>query len=108
MKTFAESITVSIAIYTVLLVLVASIAYGSELNFNLSAKSELNPEEIVFQEEEYIEDIPFDTKAIAENYLLEESMNSGFYFGDETYVDDIPFNTEKVARENMDQYVSVK
>ena len=49
-----------------------------------------------FNEEEYIDDIPFDTEKIYQEILNEN--NAGLYtFDEEAYVDDIPFNTSSVA-----------
>lgn len=108
MKTIAQSLTVSAAIYTALLLLIAGIAYGTELNTNKEIDAELTQVEFVFEEEEYIDDIPFDTESIVENYLQKEAMNTEFDFEEEAYVDDIPFNTTKIALENEAQYASVK
>lgn len=47
---------------------------------------------INFEDESYINDIPFDTEMI-----VNEMMNPEFNFEDEAYIDDIPFNTECVA-----------
>ena len=96
MKTIAQSLTVSVAIYTVLFLLIASVAFGSELNLNNNSK--VVPPEIVFEDEAYIDDIPFDTQAIAEAYLLNETMSVEFDFEEEAYVDDIPFNTNEVVK----------
>ena len=90
-------------------------------------KSPLNIEPISsfdFEEEAYINDIPFDTecvsinciyqKAIAETFEFEEeayvddipfatdsiALNCEFEFEDESYIDDIPFNTNKIAKHN--------
>jgi len=95
MKNIAQSLTVSAALYTLLFLLIASIAFGSELKLNNNSK--VVPQEIAFEEEEYIDDIPFDTEAIAEAYFLNESMNVEFNFEEEAYVDDIPFDTKSVA-----------
>lgn len=48
---------------------------------------------ISFEEETYIDDIPFNTEAIFEDLTLETS----FTFEPEVYVDDIPFNTFEIA-----------
>ena len=69
MKTLLQT-TVLIAIIT--LVFTAN-TFASEFNFN---------------EEAYIDDIPFDTEII-----FDQLMNPEFSFEDEAYVDDIPFNT---------------
>ena len=61
------------------------------ISFNLNA-SVLN-----FNEEEYIDDIPFSTEEVVEIYLNENDSVS--FFEDEAYIDDIPFSTEKVVAE---------
>ena len=96
MKTTAQSLTVSVAIYTTLFLFIASVAFGSELK--LDKNIEVAPQEIVFEEEEYIDDIPFDTQAIAEAYLLNETMNVEFDFEEDAYIEDIPYNTYEVAK----------
>lgn len=47
-------------------------------------------------EEETIEDIPFDTETIYQNWLA-HSMN--FDFVDEPFVNDMPFNTSLISEE---------
>lgn len=96
MKTIAQSLTVSVAIYTTLFLFIASVAFGSELKQDNIL--EVASPEIIFEEEEYIDDIPFDTQAIAEAYLLNETMNVEFDFEEEAYIDDIPSNTYEVAK----------
>jgi len=96
MKTTAQSLSISVAIYTTLFLLIASVAFGSELKPDIN--NEVATPEIVFEEEEYIDDIPFDTQAIAEAYLLNETMNVEFDFEEEAYIDDISYNTYEVAR----------
>jgi len=96
MKTTTQSLSVSVAIYTTLFLFIASVAFGSELK--LDNNIEDAPPEIVFEEEEYIDDIPFDTLAIAEACILNETMNVEFDFEEEAYIDDIPYNTHEVAK----------
>jgi hypothetical protein len=108
MKTIIQSITVSAAIYSILFILIASIAFGSELNFNTAPDSTFTPQEIAFEEESYIDDIPFDTRSIADNYLLDESISTNFDFEAEAYIDDIPFDTKKIALAYTSQYASAK
>lgn len=108
MKTLIENIAANIAIYGMMILLISGIAYGAELiNENMSNP---NPTEQVFtfEEEEYIDDIPFDTESVAEAYNYEKSLNVEYQFTDEAYVDDIPFDTNKVAYEDNDTYASVK
>ena len=97
MKTLAQSLTVSAAIYSILFILLASFAFGSETNNTNPADSVYVETEFAFEDEEYVDDIPFDTQKIAENYLFEESMKVQYEFEEEAYVDDIPFNTYQIA-----------
>ena len=98
MKTIIESITVSAALYSIIFILIASIAFGSEITINPPIDSNLISDEIVFEEEDYIDDIPFDTQIIAENYQVDEYLITEFNFTDEAYIDDIPFDTDKVVK----------
>jgi hypothetical protein len=96
MKTRVQTLSASVAIYTTILFFVASVAFGSELKLHNNSKDA--PPEIVFEEEGYIDDIPFDTQSIAEAYTLNEAMNVAFDFEEEAYVDDIPYNTYAVVK----------
>lgn len=51
-----------------------------------------------FDDEEYINDIPFNTNTISEkaNYL--NAMAEDFDFEKESYIDDIPFNTNYLVQ----------
>lgn len=99
MKTLLQSLTVSAAIYSVLFILIAGISYGAKLNFHNNEHVDSTKYETVFafEEEEYIDDIPFNTETIATNYLYEKSMNTEYQFEEEAYVEDIPFDTQKIA-----------
>ena len=44
--------------------------------------------EFDFEEEKYIDDIPFDTECVSANCLFNEAMNTDFYFEEEKYIDD--------------------
>ncbi len=50
-------------------------------------------------EESYIEDIPFNTEAIFECFVVSELKRNCCMLNEE-YIDDIPFDTEQIAREN--------
>lgn len=108
MKSLAQSLTVSAAIYSILFILLASMAFGAETSQNLSADSVSTETEYYFNDEEYVDDIPFDTQSIAENYLFESSMNVTFDFEEEAYVDDIPFNTNMIAHKQTENMVLAK
>ena len=58
--------------------------------FNLSASV------ITFNEEEYIDDIPFDTEKIYQEVMNENEM-SLYSFEEEAYINDIPFNTYAIV-----------
>jgi hypothetical protein len=108
MKTLTENIAANIAIYGFLILLLTGLAYGAEL-FSENVTDEKSEEQVfVFEEEEYIDDIPFDTEAIAEAYNYENSLKVEYEFNDEAYVDDIPFDTYKVAYDDNPTYASVK
>ena len=53
-----------------------------------------------FEDEAYIDDIPFDTEAIFNAALIERNLVE-FDFNDEEYINDIPFNTEVIASEKI-------
>ena len=54
--------------------------------------------EFDFEEEAYINDIPFNTSEIVENYNLEQTLKVEFTMEEESYIDDIPFNTSDVVK----------
>lgn len=54
-------------------------------------------ENIAFEEEEYVNDIPFNTALVKENYNYWAALEMNYYCEEEAYVEDIPFNTEEVA-----------
>lgn len=53
----------------------------------------LNASVINFEDEAYIDDIPFNTEEVYANVMMENI----FQMEDEVYIDDIPFNTTKIA-----------
>jgi hypothetical protein len=58
-------------------------------------KSEIKQIELpVSSEEAYINDIPFDTKFIYNQYILKSTMK----LEDESYINDIPFDTKKTFK----------
>ena len=52
--------------------------------------------EFFFEDEEYINDIPFDIDSIIDQCKEEKFICETFYFDEEEYIDDIPFNTKIV------------
>lgn len=61
--------------------------------------TEANAKELMpLPEESYIEDIPFNTEAIFECFVVSELKRNCCMLNEE-YIDDIPFDTEKIARE---------
>lgn len=50
-----------------------------------------------FEEEAYIDDIPFNTAKISAQYLYNDAMAVNFELPEELYVNDIPFNTCLIA-----------
>ncbi len=61
----------------------------------------LNATTFTFEDEAFINDIPFDTELVCEQILIEKTLNS-FQFEEEAYIDDIPFDTEQIAEDNAD------
>ncbi len=80
MKTI-KSISVLLGILAVLL----------SLNLNAAVES------FNFEEENYINDIPFNTECITAEFLYEKAITEIYNFEDEAYIEDIPFNTECVT-----------
>ena len=107
MKTLIENIAANIAIYGMLILMITGIAYGAEM-IDKNVDADQPQTEFSFEDEEYIDDIPFNTEAIAEAYQYEQSLQVEYQFADEAYVDDIPFNTNKIAYADNDTYASVK
>lgn len=56
-----------------------------------------------FEEEEYVDDIPFDTKCVSANCKYKKAIAVEYLFEEEGYVDDIPFDTEKISEESLMQ-----
>lgn len=54
--------------------------------------------ESVIKEEQYIDDIPFNTEVIAAKARFEKAITTEFQLEDETYIDDIPFKTDSLAK----------
>jgi hypothetical protein len=75
MKTLAPTITISIAFYGMLIFMLSTISFGFNVMTDEPVHLDANLKEMVidFEEEAYIDDIPFDTKRIAEDYLKEEN-----------------------------------
>jgi hypothetical protein len=60
---------------------------------------EINAKELMpLPEETYIEDIPFNTEAIFECFVVSE-LKKDCCMLEEGYIDDIPFDTEKIAKQ---------
>ena len=56
-----------------------------------------------FEEEEYINDIPFNTRCISANCKYKKAIAVEYSFEEEGYVNDIPFDTEKISEESLMQ-----
>jgi len=57
--------------------------------------------EFFFEEEAYIDDIPFNTECVSKNCLYQKAMSVVFELDEEMYVEDIPFNTKLVKEEHI-------
>lgn len=71
-----------------------AVIFTIALLFSLNSYS--NP---IFEEEAYVNDIPFDTETIAIKALYEMAMSKVFYLEEEEYINDIPFNTDSIYRD---------
>ena len=49
-----------------------------------------------FEEEVYVDDIPFDTQKVAVEKIYKNALNEVFTFTDEPYIDDIPYELIKM------------
>ena len=106
MKTLIQSLTVTAATYSLLFVLLTGfMAFSTETGSNPPAVSQ---EEFNFEEEAYVDDIPFDTESIAELAKFNSSMEVRFEMEDESYIDDIPFDTREIASAVQIDYASLK
>jgi len=54
--------------------------------------------EFDFEEEAYIEDIPFNTECVTANCRYKKAMAVVFEIEEEKYVNDIPFDTKNIAQ----------
>ena len=54
-----------------------------------------------FEEEEYVNDIPFDTKCVSILCKYNRALKEVFVNEEESYVNDIPFETAKIAEESL-------
>jgi len=75
-----------------------SIIIFSLLFIVLAGYSSNYSDEFKLAEEDYIDDIPFDTEEIY-NTLADDDDLVNFILEDEAYIDDIPFDTELVVQE---------
>lgn len=63
----------------------------------------VNPLVLKLEEENYIDDIPFCTRKVYNSLMLNSSLNN-LQLDDETYIDDIPFDTYLVSASSLDFY----
>jgi len=72
-------------------ILLGTFALLFSLNLNATAET------FCFEEEAYINDIPFNTGCVTAEYLYEKAINEEYNFEEESYISDIPFDTECVT-----------
>ncbi len=51
-----------------------------------------------FEEEQYIDDIPFNVEEIAKQARFEMAIAADFSFSDEEYIDDMPFSNDYLTK----------
>ncbi len=65
--------------------------------------------EFDFEDESYIDDIPFNTACVTANCLYKKATSVVFELNEDEYVDDLPFSTLEIAQKyNFKQAVSVE
>lgn len=57
-------------------------------------------QEFNFEEEAYINDIPFSTECVSKNCLYQKALLELYKLDEEQYINDIPFDTELVKAQN--------
>ena len=73
-------------------------AYIDDIPFNTEwVVNELAILAINFEEEAYVDDIPFNTANVVANYNYNQTIAELYVMEDENYIDDIPFITEDVV-----------
>jgi len=95
----------AITIILVLLLAVALRMNAAELTYggNPPAFESAMNTSFDFEEEAYINDIPFNTECVSAWCKYNKAVNEVFEMTEEDYVNDIPFNTEKVSAESAYQ-----
>ena len=58
----------------------------------------LNNIDLAFEEEAYVNDIPFNTEVIFEKVMFGEAMVVVFEIEEEAYINDIPFDTHALSQ----------
>ena len=75
-------------------------AYIDDIPFNTEwIVNELMTLSVDFEEEAYVDDIPFNTAEIVAKYNYTVSVSVSYELAEESYINDIPFNTNWVADE---------
>jgi hypothetical protein len=73
-------------------------AYVNDIPFNTEMViHDMMMPEFDFEEEAYINDIPFDTECVAKNCIYMKAIMVDFEMEEEAYVDDIPFDTPSIT-----------
>ena len=74
--------------------------YIDDIPFNTEwVVSEMMITSLDFEEEAYIDDIPFNTASVAAIYNYNKAVTVVFEMDEETNIDDIPFDTKQIAVE---------
>ena len=70
----------------------------NEKNENINTKKIVNEYFLLeLEEEDYVDDIPFDTEKIVYNILKKKENIYKILLEEEDYIDDIPFDTKKIV-----------
>lgn len=71
-------------------------AFSKPIIVSIIITDEAIANEFFFDDEEYINDIPFDINSILDQCKIDKQICEDFYLDEEGYIDDIPFNTKVV------------
>ncbi len=104
-KTTALIVTLTILFSTTAVASIFSPSEGVFINNEPKASEETYNDfttensllEFTFEEEEYIDDIPFDTECISIDCLYQEAISIDYQIEDEKYINDIPFDTKCIS-----------
>lgn len=109
MKTLLQNTVQLMVIFILPFIIYTGLLIGSELNPVKKSQTN-NNSEVIFEleDEQYIDDIPFDTEHIAATVKYLHATNKDFNFEDEASKEDIPFDTYRIANGAQNQLTLIR